>query len=216
MAIVTCTSCGRLLYRPDEITGTAWQCISCGPTEIEPDDMEVPERLAQLLEEECKRVVWQMIYPHSDSFSRNPPLISGQSPKEKRLLPEVEAISQKQEQIAGGSHTWWIAWIFAVSAAMLILPLAISGWKAEFQTPKVVLMAFAGVFTGIALVYYLLAVRPIRRRRLRRILESSTLARSPSARNEASSTSAAITEREPESAADRAAEQNENAGQFRE
>src|SRR5215471_9507268 len=116
MAIVTCKSCGRLLYRPDEMMGTTGHCISCGPTEIEPDEREVPERLAQLLEEEYKRVAWEMIYPHSDGISRDPPPISDASSKEKRLLPEVEAISQNQEQIAGGSHAWWIAWIFAVSA----------------------------------------------------------------------------------------------------
>jgi len=37
MAVVRCLSCGRLLYRPDEMAGTAWQCITCGPTQVASD-----------------------------------------------------------------------------------------------------------------------------------------------------------------------------------
>jgi hypothetical protein len=70
MAIVTCKSCGRWLYRPDEMSGTAWQCIGCGSTKIAFNADNVPERLAHLLEEEYKRVVWDMIYPGSNSAAR--------------------------------------------------------------------------------------------------------------------------------------------------
>jgi hypothetical protein len=52
------------------MTGTAWQCIGCGPTKIGAVSEDVPPRLARLLEEEYKRVVWETIYPGSDSAAR--------------------------------------------------------------------------------------------------------------------------------------------------
>ena len=57
MAIVTCKVCGRLLYRPDEMTGTAWQCIDCGSTDVFTEGVDVPAELAQLIEVEYKQVM---------------------------------------------------------------------------------------------------------------------------------------------------------------
>ena len=58
MAIFTCRSCGGLLYRPDEMLGTAWQCPTCGPTHVLLQAVNVPEELAKLFEEEYRRLVW--------------------------------------------------------------------------------------------------------------------------------------------------------------
>jgi hypothetical protein len=178
------------------------------------ETVDVPERLAQLLEEEYKRVVWQAIHPDSDPASQNSPYVTDSSAKDKRLLPEVGAIAGKQEEIAEGSHTWWIAWIFAGPGALWILILF--QWKTEFRTHKAILIAFAAIFVGIGLVLYLLAARPIRRRRLRRILQESASARSPRARIGTSLTDEALTAEEPESGTDRAAEQRQDSERFRE
>ena len=214
MAIVQCLNCGQLLYRPDEIGGRYWQCINCGPTRVAGEAVDVPERLAQLLEEEYKRVVWQAIHPDSDPASQNSSYVTDSSAKDKRLLPDVGVIAGKQEEIAEGSHTWWIAWIFAGPGALWILILF--QWKTEFRTHKAILIAFAAIFVGIGLVLYLLAARPIRRRRLRRILQAAASARSPRARIGTSLTDEALMGEKPESARDESPKQRQDAGQFRE
>src|SRR5262249_51300409 len=53
MSVFGCSSCGRLLYRPAELSGRAWQCPSCGPTEVS-DEVTVSPHLAELLEEEYR------------------------------------------------------------------------------------------------------------------------------------------------------------------
>src|SRR5215831_17414033 len=96
MAIVTCKSCGRWLYRPDEMSGTAWQCIVCGPTEIGDTTEDVPERLAQLIEEEYKRVVWGTIYPRSADLTASPNFNLERSPIPMELPPNLRALSHRQ------------------------------------------------------------------------------------------------------------------------
>jgi hypothetical protein len=55
MPVFTCTSCGRLLHRPEEFVGRAWQCPTCGPTTVSEDAASVPAELAALLETEYQR-----------------------------------------------------------------------------------------------------------------------------------------------------------------
>jgi predicted RNA-binding Zn-ribbon protein involved in translation (DUF1610 family) len=52
MPVFRCTSCGRLLFRPGNLLGRAWQCPSCGPTEVSENSVSVNAELAGLLERE--------------------------------------------------------------------------------------------------------------------------------------------------------------------
>jgi hypothetical protein len=52
MPVFKCTSCGRLLFRPEEFLGRAWQCPTCGPTGVTDEPYYVPPELADLLEQE--------------------------------------------------------------------------------------------------------------------------------------------------------------------
>jgi hypothetical protein len=234
MAIVTCKSCGRWLYRPDEMSGTAWQCIGCGPTEIEPNNMSLPVRLAQLLQEEYKRVVWERIYPSSNSMSRDFPLITDPSAKEERPqpdeqaiasapcsapLPEAHAFEQKRLEIPEGSRTWWIAWIFAISAVIVLLPQALVHLIAKssriHHEGVLVITIFGASFAVIAVFCFLLALRPIRRMRLWRILKSQSSPRSPNARIDASTANDAFRNGERESRTNGSEDLGEDVGQFR-
>ena len=55
MSIYKCSSCGRLLFRPDELSGRAWQCPTCGPIVIADEPAIVSPALSTLLEQEYQR-----------------------------------------------------------------------------------------------------------------------------------------------------------------
>jgi hypothetical protein len=52
MKVFKCMSCGRLLFRPDELLGRAWHCLTCGPTVVSEEPVIVTAELAALLEKE--------------------------------------------------------------------------------------------------------------------------------------------------------------------
>jgi hypothetical protein len=52
MPVFHCLSCQRLLYRPEELSGRAWQCPECGPTVVSDEAVAVSPELAALLEQE--------------------------------------------------------------------------------------------------------------------------------------------------------------------
>ncbi|HZT78879.1 MAG TPA: hypothetical protein VFA26_01550 [Gemmataceae bacterium] len=52
MPVFACPSCGRLLHRPEEMLGRAWQCFTCGPIQVAEQPAAVSEELARLLEQE--------------------------------------------------------------------------------------------------------------------------------------------------------------------
>ena len=54
MAVFECTNCRRLLYRPDDMLGRAWQCPNCGPIVVSEEEVSVFAGLAALLEEEYR------------------------------------------------------------------------------------------------------------------------------------------------------------------
>jgi hypothetical protein len=69
MPVFKCKSCQRLLYRPEELLGRAWQCPICGPTHVSEEPVAVPAELAARLEEEyrlsCSRVPVKVTSPFS-------------------------------------------------------------------------------------------------------------------------------------------------------
>ena len=69
MAVVNCLTCGRLLYRPDELRGWRWQCPTCGPTVIDEVSQPVPLHLAVQLEAEYRRTLSE---PASNVSARAP------------------------------------------------------------------------------------------------------------------------------------------------
>jgi hypothetical protein len=54
MPVFRCASCGRLLYRPGNLLGRAWQCFTCGPTRVSDAAVDVGADLAALLEREYR------------------------------------------------------------------------------------------------------------------------------------------------------------------
>ncbi len=54
MPVFHCSSCQRLLYRPDEFLGRAWQCPNCGPVSVCEEAVPVSPELAALLEKEYR------------------------------------------------------------------------------------------------------------------------------------------------------------------
>ena len=234
MAIVRCLNCGRLLYRPDEVTVEAWKCIGCGPTKIELNAKDVPEQLARLLEEEYKLGVPSVNFPNADNAARECPSITNPSAKEERPrpdeqaiasapcpgpLPEAHAFEQKRLEIPEGSRTWWIAWIFAISAVIVLLPQALVHLIAKSSRIRdegvLVITIFGASFAVIAVFCFLLALRPMRRMRLRRILKSQSSPRSPNARIDASTANDAFSNGERESRTNGSEDQGEDVGQFR-
>ena len=65
MPIFVCESCGRLLFRPEELLGSAWQCPTCGPTVICTEEVTVSLKLASLLQKEYELGLREppVIYP---------------------------------------------------------------------------------------------------------------------------------------------------------
>src|SRR5690348_13482975 len=52
MPVFRCTSCGRLLYRPENLLGRAGMCPTCGPITLSDATVQVDADLAVLLEKE--------------------------------------------------------------------------------------------------------------------------------------------------------------------
>jgi hypothetical protein len=144
--------------------------------------MDVPERLAQLLEEEYKRVVWEMIYPGANSVSRDFPDRSNKSPNTAQLLPALQSVAQKPLKSTTAFGVWGIlaAWIFAVVAIVLLLALLFSPASVgKGLLPPVLILVSAILSLAIAALLFLLLLTYRRKQRLQRAIDSSTLARSP-------------------------------------
>lgn len=84
MAIVQCLPCKRLLFRPGQLAGRAWQCPSCGPTTVAPGTVAVPGRLATLLEYEYYLLHYVSIGA-SDALTAQIPSHAGPSDAEQAL-----------------------------------------------------------------------------------------------------------------------------------
>jgi ribosomal protein L37AE/L43A len=54
MPVFQCTKCGRYLYRPELLTGRAWQCPGCGPTTVVEPAGSVSAKLEELLDREYR------------------------------------------------------------------------------------------------------------------------------------------------------------------
>jgi hypothetical protein len=165
------------------MTGTAWQCIFCGEAAIEPAAADVPEPLAKLLEEEYKRVVWQMIYPGGDSVSRSPPSVSGRTETPPALLQEVHSIARKRLRTGDGmyrgvvSATW--ALFLAVAAVFLVLLLLPKESHHRRFAAIAILFALACISIAVISLCATLVLADLRRRRLIRVDERMAVARSP-------------------------------------
>jgi hypothetical protein len=146
------------------MTGTAWQCIGCGPAEVTPDRGDVPERLAQLLEEEYKRVVWGMINPGSDAVA---PTV--QSPSRPSRLPSefssgLRAISQKRAEIGRGFYARTInrlGFVWLVALAILGVTGSCFGTSLTWPMPALfwVIPAIILVVIGFVIVGLMIGSR---------------------------------------------------------
>jgi hypothetical protein len=172
--------------------GTAWQCITCGPTQVDSEAVDVPERLAKLLEEEYKRVVWEMIYPGSDGVSRVPPAAPGRPHSPPLLLHEVQSIARKRLRTGEGMHKGMMAalWALYITVAVVLLDLLVLP-KEFLHRPFAriaMLFALACVSVAVAGFMVMLIVARIRRRRLGRVDKNSATARSPTLKIQPTST----------------------------
>ena len=192
MAIVTCESCGRWLYRPDEMTGKEWECLFCGNTKSTEACADVPEQLARLLEEEYKRIVWNMIYPGSDSVSRVPPSPPGRPQPPPLLLQEVNSIARKRLRAGEGMRGPMVSalWALLLTTAAVFLVLLLMPKESQSRPFVVIAICFALLTISIAIggfsILFLLA--RVRRHRLGRIDKTTAAARAPTSRNQPAQT----------------------------
>jgi hypothetical protein len=96
MPVYRCTSCGRLLFRPENLLGRAWQCPSCGPTTVSDAAVRVNADVAAILEKE-----YRLSLPGSAEISTEPPgeeREEGLSPTPFRTYPRDPWGTQSQGQ----------------------------------------------------------------------------------------------------------------------
>jgi hypothetical protein len=143
MPVFQCTSCGRLLCRPEEFLGRAWQCPACGPTTVSAEPVHVPVELALLLEDEFRQ--------DGDGTLPPPP-----SPQAVTLVPPRTPGRRRFPGRRPGAafplgEREMVAWVIAgvVVAGLLF------GWGASLDMPFVDFMVRLGAVLclgGLALV----------------------------------------------------------------
>jgi hypothetical protein len=195
------------------MTGTAWQCIDCGSTDVFTEGVDVPAELAQLIEVEYKQVMWGVAHPGSKGVSLDLLPNAKQEAGIPLISPELKWLWGKKLRTKSPLGRWGIvaSWVFVFAAVILLLALLLPPIKADASPIRAaLLLAFAATCSAIAVVIFLLVLAPLRRRRIGRVVRASALERSPSSRIEPLSRGDAFTEKQVENRTEGTAEKGKD------
>jgi hypothetical protein len=181
MAVFQCTSCRRLLFRPDDLIGRAWQCPACGPVVVGDEMMDVSPALAALLEDEYRLglsrvsgVVWEGEAPAEPLVPARreprPPEMRHPPPPVPSAAIKIDAPAAPEADRVPGPmpssfrHRWGLK---ALREAILFLlfafiVLAVTGLFLPISSDLywLLLKLVAGISAGVGVLYYLLTVLP--------------------------------------------------------
>jgi len=180
MAIVTCTTCCGLVWRPDEMVGTAWQCPTCGPTKVSRETQNVPALLAELLEREYKMVVWgtpSASRPQAPDPRRQPS--SEADPQLAALSFRLPTISEERVRQANPRPGLLWVTVGCLLSGIILLFLGLTLAPTKHRPVLVLLGAFlagGGASIGSVILVLMLILDYTRHRRFnRRALEAAGL-----------------------------------------
>jgi hypothetical protein len=183
MPVFQCNSCQRLLYRPEELLGRAWQCPNCGPTVVSEEAVDVSEELAALLKKEYDLYVFvpptvSVPLPATDSGSNYsvplPPTHSGGKYQGQNVLPVGnDPLARKCISIT------LIAAIIWVLLVVIALSLSLDLFDSALIASGLVAGTWIAICAVLLLVHRLLDAR--NRRKVERDDEDSDPALAPPA-----------------------------------
>jgi hypothetical protein len=172
------------------MTGTAWQCVGCGPTKVTGDNVDVPERLAQLIEEEYKRVVFGAIYPRSAGLTTtvNQTETSNTFPIPSELLPGLRTISRRQLGTAGQWYASVVKYVGIASIFLIAVTFALGYFFGKTPAWLISALIQLALALGLFIIGIVLRLAGFRRRLhvFSKSDRESALSRSPSRKIESS------------------------------
>jgi hypothetical protein len=163
-----CTSCQRLLFRPDELSGRAWQCPTCGPTVVADAAVDVAPELAALLEKEYRltRSELAAVSVSRPSPERAPPRPEPLPPAPATELPSSLSEAPRVPVPAPEAfrHNWARKALREAGLFLLLAVVVVLVCGLFLPVPSdvywLLLKLVLGISAGVGVLFYLVIVLP--------------------------------------------------------